>query len=141
MDLCNKAVLHTYDLDNGNTLVNYLPPSEIGVCPTECLEVMHIPYVKTTSIEGLFELEKKNVQKQSSKEVIFDVLKKSQNEIIYSYSQVKNRIPFTALVRAFISDEGYYSISYKNGVAGDLKKEEILQWKTRLEMIKKTSPY
>ncbi len=137
----NWRVLHTYDLDNGNTLVNYLPPSQIGVCPTECLEVMHIPYVKTTSIEGLFELEKKNVQKQSSKEVIFDVLKKSQNEIIYSYSQVKNRIPFTAVVRAFISDEGYYSISYKNGVAGDLKKEEILQWKTRLEMIKKTSPH
>lgn len=127
----------TYLSDTGYTLACRIPPGHSESLITECLELATMPNLNNNaSLQKLFEIEKESVSKSSPTKVNFDILKKSPTEVIYSYSCPRNSLCLTGVVRSFITDRGYYSISYRRGLDKEMKKDEILQAKDRLETIK-----
>jgi|GEM_PF-1767108 len=132
----NWKELDTYKFENGYTLVTRIPPRLIGGYIDECLEVVTMPNVHEADIDVFFGLEKMQIQKKSSKQLEFPILKKSPTEIMYSFMHVQDHLQVTGVVRILLSKQGYYSISYKRGLPRGLTSEEIQTWKAKLEEIK-----
>lgn len=136
----NRKIINTYAFEDGYTLVTHVPPSFNGVYVAECLEVTTVPNVYEVPIGLLFEGEKENirkkVQKKLTQQIEFCVLKQADREAIYSCVYLKDNLQVTGVVRSFLSDQGYYSTSYKHGLPRKLKLEEVLLWKAKLEAVK-----
>lgn len=137
-------IVNIIRLDIGHTLVCRISPSQTEAYITECLEVLTVPNWNPSLdpflIDTLFETEKEALQEQLPQKVIFHILKRSPNEIIYSYSYPENQLQITGVVRSFTSDRGYYSVSYKHALTEEMRKEEILKWQEHLEAIKIRNP-
>lgn len=127
-------IIGTFIAENGYTRVRRIPPSETGYV-TECIEVVTMPNVKALPIDLFFQTEIDLINGRTHMKVKFHVLQKSTSEVIYVYSHPKDHLQLNAVVRTFITDRGYYSISYKRGLAGQMQKEEILKWKEKLQAI------
>ena len=129
-------VINTYNFEMGYTMVISIPPSQKeNEYIIECLEMTTTPNFNSVSIDKFFETEKMILHSRSEK-VNFTILKKTPNEIIYSFVHPKDHLLLTGVVRSFISNHGYYSICYKYGLPNELSKEKVLQWKECLEAIK-----
>ncbi|MBX9744390.1 MAG: hypothetical protein K2X08_04170 [Chlamydiales bacterium] len=120
-------------LDNGMTMETFIPSSQKKPLITESFDVLTMPGVVGLTVGEYFESEQETLRKSLSKKIKFDVLKKTANELIYSYSYSDAGLRFTIVSRAIITDLGFYSLYYKSGLKKDLNKEEILQWKEALE--------
>lgn len=131
------TVLDTFVYDNGYTLVSRISPAQQRESYiAECLEVATKPISDPISIDKLIKLER-TIAQGKSKKVKFRVIKKTPTEVIYTYSYPKDHLILNAVVRAFDSDQGYYSISYKHGLNNEIMKEdEIQHWVEKLEAIK-----
>jgi hypothetical protein len=135
----NWKEVNTYTFENGYTMVIRVPSAFTGGYVDECLEVTTMPNLYESSIDQLWEVEKKNIQsirKKSPGTIEFSILKRSPDEIVYSFAHPQDLLQVTGVVRTFLSGNGYYSISYKRGLPYKLKPEEIILWKERLERIK-----
>ncbi len=128
----NWEILETYTYDFGYAEVCRVPPFSTK---QECLIVSTVPQMPAASMDLIFEIEKKNVQKDSLKSVDFQIIKKASNEIIYTYSYPKDNFQLNAVVRSLFTDQGYCTVSYRQGVAESMKKEEVKQWQEKLESI------
>lgn len=128
-------VLLSHSLPQGYSSTCFVPSSQKESYITEGLEVITMPD-SHASIELIFEGEKQSIQKKFSEEIKYDILKQSLTEWIYSYSHPRDLLRVTSVTRAFITDQGYYSVSYKFCQPTDLDREKILYWKERLETIK-----
>jgi hypothetical protein len=65
-----------------------------------------MPNLYEADIEGLFEIEKTNIQKKSANPIKFSVLKKSPTEIIYTFTHPQDHLQATGLVRILLSNQG-----------------------------------
>lgn len=134
------SISNKYESANGYTLAIWVPASQKGSSfITECLEILTYPMIKATSITQLVEMETEKIRKSEGKAAQLSILKQTPNEIIYSYTQPKNGLQLTAVVRTFISEcgNGRYSITYKQGLPEKtLSKDEIEKWQKTLESIK-----
>jgi hypothetical protein len=131
----NWKEVNTYTFENGYTMVLRVPSDFKGGYVDECLEVTTMPNLYEATIDKLFEVEKVNVQKKSPNPIEFSILKRSPTEIMYSFTHPQDHLQVTGVVRILLSDQGYYSISYKRGLPKELKPEEVQLWKARLEEI------
>ncbi len=132
------VVSYAYMLDHGSTLVCHIPKSQASYI-TEFMQTLVMPNWDASSIDQLFEAEKNTEQRKSIEKIDFQVIKKTPNEIIYCYSYPQDdlQLKVNAVTRSFISDqEGYCSIRYKHALPEWMKKEEILQWKEKLEALR-----
>lgn len=130
-------VLTTYGFENGYTMVIHVPPSFNGGYVAECLEVTTMPNIyEASTMDRLFEIEKESIQKKSTQKIKFRLLKQADKEVIYSFAYPQDNLQVTGVARSFLSAQGYYSISYKRGLASELKPEEVQIWKAKLEAIK-----
>ena len=130
------AIVSSYAMDNGYTLVGRIPPSQKTSYITECLEVVTMPNFRECSSDQFFETEKEFIQKKSPKNIEFQILKQSPSEVVYCYSHPMDHLLLTAVVRILLADQGYFSVTYKRGLPRKMKKTEISQWQKQLETIK-----
>ncbi len=128
--------LHTYVMDNGYTLVCRIPSTQTGGVVSECLEVITMPNIYGLPLEDFYEIDRNRVQENSPAIIKFDVLKNSPTEIIYSYSHPRDDLHRSVVTKALMTNLGYYSINYIRGLPSALTKEEVHQWKDRLDLIK-----
>ena len=135
----NWKLIDVQTEEHGFSSVCYLPPSQIETYITECLEVITHPNRYGATIEQAFEIEEKCLRDSSQCTFKLRVLQKSPDEIIYSYLYPKGHLLLNAVVRSFLTDHGYYSITYKRVLSERMQKEEIYLWKDRLEAIKISS--
>ncbi len=91
--------------------------------------------VNGTSIDPLFEFEKDTIKRRSDNKAVIQVLKQSPTEVIYSYSYWEEDSCHIAVVRSFISETGYYTVTHKDRLSDEMKQEKILAWKEGLEGI------
>ena len=124
---------NVFSLNDGFTLVCYIPPSQLSGYITECLEVITKPNVQERSLDQFLESEKALIQEKFYSNI--QVLEKSQKEVIYAYSYPKNNLKVNAIIRTFLTDHAYYSINYKHGFEGLMGEEESLKWQEKLKII------
>jgi hypothetical protein len=132
----NWKVLDNFDIGEGSVAICYIPPYQIGTYVAECFEVHTIPNIHGTSMAKKFDREKSTILKEFKGEVTFDVLEESSDEIIFSYSTIKDGLKLTAIVRSFIVGQGSCYLCYKKGLTERMSQEEVLLWKDKLKMIK-----
>ena len=130
------STTNTCVLENGYTLVCHIPPSQKTSYITECLEVTTMPNFHECCLDQFFEIERKIIQNSSPKKVRFQMLKQSPSEVIYCYSHPADHLVLTVIVRTFLANQGYYSISYRRGLPAKMKQAKISQWQRKLETIK-----
>ncbi len=122
-------------LENGITIETLIPSSQKKSLITESLGVVTMPSAEGLTVDDYFESEQETLSKAVSKKIQFDVHKKTAHELLYSYSYPDNNLQFTSVVRVVTTDLGFYAISYKKGLKKNLNKDEILDWKKKLEAI------
>jgi hypothetical protein len=127
---------NNFVFDNGHVLRAYIPPSQEGASYiSECLEITTKPNVTEISMNDFFESEKSEVFNKNKRKTKFKVLHESPEEITYCYSQPQDHLQVNAVVRTLVNDYGYYSISYRTGIKGDMEKEDVLRWEEKLKAI------
>ncbi len=131
----NWKIIDSFVNANGCALNTYIPPMEDCPSVTEGLETFTMPTTVISSVTKFFEIEKEGLRSKVGVDVECHVLEQSPSEIIYSYCHPKDHLQCNAVVRTFLTDRGYYSISYKHGLMGEMSKEEILEWKEKLKTI------
>lgn len=130
-----------FAFETGYSLVCFIPPTtQEGSYIDECLEIVTVPNINQASLAKFFEVEKKFVQDNTSKEVRFHILEQSPNEIIYCYCHPRDHLNLNAVVRAFLTNHGYYSIIYKKGLEGQMQKEKMKSWMEKLKTIQVRRP-
>lgn len=132
--------INQFAFETGYSLACYIPPTQVDSYVAECLEIVTMPNVKLAPLADFFEIEKKFVQDKTSKKVRFHILEQSPTEIIYCYCHPKDHLQCNAVVRTFLTDHGYYSISYKKGIEGRMQKEERMSWVEKLKTIQVQAP-
>lgn len=132
----NWKKVNTYLFERGYNVVLRVPENFKGEYIDECLEITTMPNIYELKIDQVFQAEKMGVQQKSSNPIQFSILKKSATELIYNFTHPQDHLQVTGVVRILLSDQGYYSMSYKRGLATELTPQEIQLWKSRLEDIK-----
>lgn len=131
----NWKIVDSFAYANGCALTTYIPPMEDCICVTEGLETFTMPTSVISSVTKFFEVEKKGLKSKVGVDVECHIIEQSPSEIIYSYCHPKDHLHCNAVVRTFLTDRGYYSISYKHGLMGKMSMEEISDWKEKLKTI------
>lgn len=126
------ATVHYCTLENGYSIVYHTPPQSES---NECLVVTTMPNITAAPLTKLVNLEKQCIREKISPKVEFHTLEHSPNEIIYTYHYPKDDLQLNALVRAFLTDHGYYSISYKKRLEGPIPQDELTNWQAKLKSI------
>jgi hypothetical protein len=132
--------INQFAFETGYSLVCFIPPTQVDSYVAECLEIVTVPNVKLAPLANFFEIEKKCVQEKTSKKMRFHILEQSPTEIIYCYCHPKDHLQLNAVVRTFLTEHGYYSISYKKGLEGRMQKEEMRSWMEKLKTIQAQVP-
>ena len=134
---CDWKKLNPVSFETGFCSACYIPPTQ-WACSyvTECLEIHTSPNVKLAPLSTFFEIEKICVQNKTSQEMKFHILEQSPNEIIYFYCHPQGLLHLNAVVRVFLTDYGYYSISHKKElVESQIQEEEMRSWMEKLKTI------
>lgn len=126
---------NTFSYDNGLTMVCYVPSTQATSYVTECLEIVTTPNVQELSVDQFFEREKNIIQERFKDKINFQVLQQSPREIIYTCVYPQDHLQVNSVVRLFITDQGYYAITYKRGLEKLIEKEETLKWMEKLKSI------
>lgn len=129
-----------FAFETGYSLTCFIPPTQIDSYVVECLEILTMPNVKLAFLTDFFEIEKKCVQDNTFKKVKFHILEQSPTEIIYYYFHPRDHLQLNAVVRTFLTEHGYYSISYKKGLEGQMQQEEMKPWIEKLKTIRVEVP-
>lgn len=119
--------------DDGMTIETLIPSSQKKSLITESLDVLTMPSIAGATVNQYFENEQEILWKTISNEIKFEILKKTADELIYSYSYSDLGLRFTTVARVITTDLGFYSLYYKRGLKKGLHEEEILKWKEWLE--------
>ena len=124
--------------DSGASIIVRFPVLDEGEIVRDCLTITTMPNINDFTVDKLFDVEKQIISKKTDGNVKFNILNKSPTEIIYSFVHPLDNHYITGIVRTFILNHWYYSLSCKCGYPTELKNEEIQQWKECLETIKPT---
>lgn len=131
----NWNIIDDLSFDNGFSIIIAVAPGQNLEYVTEYVEIMTMSNLNESSVFQISEKQKQLIQSKFGK-INFKELKKTKNEIIYSYTFPQDNLIVNGLIRELIVNDGYYFINYKRGLQHELKKEEITQWQKHLESIK-----
>ncbi|MBI2742629.1 MAG: hypothetical protein HYX48_01780 [Chlamydiales bacterium] len=124
-------------LDSATQMIIACPPSRKSADSTESIRIIVVKGIHPSwPKHRIDKIEKTHIKKILPGKVVFTTLKNTPSELIFSYVTPNNTPQSSGIVRSLISDLGYYSISYAQTLPVPLEKEELDQWKERLEAIK-----
>ncbi len=103
---------------------------------SECVDIFTRPKFTEISVDTIFEADKNYLETQTDEKIKYEVIKKNKSEIIYTYTYPFEKLKLSVIVRAFLTDKGYYSIAYKTWQDQQMKKEDVLFWTNTLKKIK-----
>lgn len=135
----NWKSMQVFNAEIGLSLVYHVPLTQKGISSAERLEIFTVPKLDRVSLASAFELEKQAIKK-TSKKVKFHILEQSPTELIYYYQHPEEHLQLNAIVRNFLTDHGYYSISYKKRLEGPMQKEEFQACLEKIKTIKVQAP-
>ncbi len=90
---------------------------------------------KGVSLEEMFETNKKTLRNEFGEDLVFEILKQSQNEIIYFYYHKKNPDQVAIIIKELITPRGYYLITYNHVGDERMSREDIHQVQEWLESV------
>ena len=131
----NWSMINTFSSEYGVTNICYNPSTQVDQKISENLDFIIMPNTRDLSFDQFFAMEKKFIQDGAQKKIEFRVLEESPSEVIYTYSCRADHLQRNAVVRATLTDYGYYSINYYRNLDGHMNEEEILNWKEKLKSI------
>lgn len=135
----NWEILNEESDSNGDTVIDRIPRSQSKIAITEGLKILTRLNTYYYSIEEKFEDEKEGIERCYSKNTFIRILRKSTNDITFTFSYPKGHEKVTEIVRAVAKDRGYYRMCYLTSNP-DLKEEVLINWARKLESIQIECP-